>query len=506
MLARHWRSIGAILVLGFCTIAVIARVLADPEGRVSPDSTNYLRLAWDMSQGNWLWRAEAAQGEAVMSYWAVWPPVYPMAIAAVSQVFSVDMFLASKLVSLICFWVCAAAIWRFFGTTGAVMALFMANASTLLIFSFSWSEGPFILALLLLAIAMTRVIETPKVTVTGHLVLPFLLAVLLFEIRYIGIFSVGVLLAAAVLTWRRSRRSALLLALAAAAAAAVFLAHVQINLDRTGFPTGMPRVPAPETHGELIRALLGALAAEIFLPVTSIYRGTLFWFAAALQAGLLAWLVASALKTPKAAVREASGTWASGFLLVGALYVAAIVVIRWRSQFDAFSFRLINPGTLLLFLFAVNAVLRTRRDLTGRVFVALALLGLVSGTWIAREALWRTGDSPGYYDRTQARLARYADLPPDTVLVFGDEHLRYLRPDLHIVEPDFTPFFATAETWEAFRARLRPGLPVVIDAVETEPWREYHPAIKAFLATQEEGALIPVDAEVDARIDALERD
>jgi hypothetical protein len=412
--------------------------------------------------------------------------------------------MASKLLSLLSFGLSAAALFRFFGNRGALVALLLANASTLSIFSFSWSEGPFILVMVLFSISMSKVLESSETTIVQHLIIPILLSVMLFEIRYIGIFSVGVILAAAARNLHKSYKSSISLVAAAVSAAILFFAHIQLNIDRTSFPTGMERIPAPESNLDLIWDLFRAVMNEVILPVTSNDFGKMFWLGVALQGGLFIWLVIFALKRQKDTVRDTAATKARGFLLVGICYLMAIIVRRWRSQFDPFGFRLINPGILLLFVFLLNYVLLRRNWLMNKVFISLACLGLFSGAWTAREAVWRS-NGPSYFEKTEARLDRYSELLPGTILVFGDEHLRYLRPDLFIVEPDYTPYFKTRERWDNFTSRLRPGLLVVIDALNTKPWRGYHTSILVFLSAQEKGSLVIVDDEVSAQIDALRR-
>ena len=186
------------------------------------------------------------------------------------------------------------------------------------------------------------------------------------------------------------------------------------------------------------------------------------WIAVAFEAAGLAAVVRAVRRSTPAPLRELRLDAASGaFLTVGLLYLGAIVVLRWRNQFDPYDFRLLGPGSVLVEIGLLRLALTSwpaARRTVAATALALAALSLA----FALAALPRPWQ-PRYAEAVAAIRQRYAALPPGAIVVFGSGHLHYLRPDLFVAMPLCPPWFVEHETWAQFVGRLDHAHPIFVD-------------------------------------------
>lgn len=407
--------------LAAATIVGLAWFL--PDRYLSGDGSAYLLLADLLAHGRHF------PGEHVAL--ATWPLGYPLLIALSSLVTGLDAFWASKVTNIALVGGVFVVLRASFGTRAPAYAATFLTASMLTILTNTWSEVPFVAALVLLALALRRFNARPTVA-TAALVAATCFAV--FLSRYIGLFAVGAVGVTAL--WhllRHDRRGFVLLTAAAALAAALALTYLAANAARLGHSTGIPRIanhtPLPALLGDLLLAQVFELNplrlgfsrgdwAQIALWVFGM--STALAFAAAVLRQHRANPATSPAKAP---------AWGY-FLLVGGLYWLAIVAMRMTFWFDDFSYRLIGPSTPLLAMAAIDlAAGRVAAwALVARgmpILAAMAvLLNVPSKLVHSRQAGYLT------YVEQQERLHT---LPAGSVLLMGDPLAAYLRPDVHLV-------------------------------------------------------------------------
>jgi asparagine N-glycosylation enzyme membrane subunit Stt3 len=322
----------------------------------------------------------------------------------------------------------------------------------------------------------------------------------MFLVRYVGAAALALpmaLVLADALAGRRRR--ALFGAGVVLVVGAVILAYLLRNAALTGHLTGIERVAAPETHGELVRQLSIALLREAVLPLAEWQpsdRLHLAFLGAQVMAGLVAlpWLIRGLQQDRPG---PAFDPLTRVLLLSGAGYLVFIIAIRWLTAFDGFGFRLLAPGSLLVFLGLFRALIEripgAARKIEGGLIViaALSLIAMGLGAFGHGSTLPR---------QMQAEAARYDAVPEGAVLVFAGLHAPFLRSDLHVSAPN--PFSASglpedSESWSDFLASPDPDCPVWLDMTGAPGSAStHHPSVLNALEGLPTGALIELRAPV----------
>lgn len=449
-------ALAAVLALG--------KGMADANGYLTRDSTSYLELAANLLAGNGLTVLGTGATPAGAMHFATWPAGYPALIALLSKVFGLSGFLASKLLNIGFLFLAVGVVARAFGRDGPILALVFLFAGTVEIFAFSWSEAPFITLMTLFAVALARVLPAGQPVRSGQALLLCVLALALFATRYIGLFALAPLGIAVALKLRdHDLPSALRLGFAAGLAGAGALAYLLYNKAASGHFTGIPRPPATETHGELLGALGIAVLREVVLPIPywvssdikhNIILGLVLCFALTLT--LLAFR--SAPQTPEPARRALT----LSFLLVAGSYLAAIIFLRWTNFFDPFGFRLLGPGSALLFISLFSGFLARYPSLRGVCFAGLVVM---AGLSLAVHAMMlRSVAVPGgYAAATASRATAYAELPAGAIVLYGVRHLRYQRADVHLFNPSRHSAIGPGDEVEVLMEELDPTRPVYLE-------------------------------------------
>lgn len=492
-----WKPVLAGLVIGIAlsSLVLVRAVLAN-DGYLSPDSMNYLALANNLNQGHGLNIANTGRLPAGPAYFATWPVGYPFVIHLVSQLFGLSLFLASKIGNAIILLLSAVMLAKAFGHNGPVIALTLAFAPCLEIFSYTWSEVPFVFLLLSAAILLAGLIV--KGGERGA-VRPFILAgccLGLFLSRYVGAFAISLIgIAALLAALRRAFAIALLDVILLVAVSVLVWLYLRHNVALTGYGTGMPRVPPTDSLSARFAMLARALWSEALLPIVEFDPSDrLAWLIALVQFGGLAALairVRSHYRHPLRAIRV--DDLAIAFFIVASLYLAAIITLRWLNQFDPYNFRLLGPGTLLINVAILRVALVSWPAATRAITTFTAAMAIVSlGLAITQIALL---PGPNYFATVRSVEKRYTDLPAGAIVVFGNAHLRYLRTDLFITSPWCRPWFDSDESWSDFYHAIDRRHPIFVDM--TGPALDAagcQPSVRAFLARHRPGELFQLTA------------
>jgi len=167
----------AIIGVASCAL-ILTKSFLSPSGYLSYDSASYLGVAENILLGNGLFVSNEGRFDAHQEYFAIQPIGYPLMIYAVAELFDISTFLASKLLNVSFFLGCMAVISTSFGRNGPILALVMAFGGTLQIFSYTWSEVPFIFSLICFS-ALTANVLLPN---SGS-----------YNLQIISLFAFGVL-------------------------------------------------------------------------------------------------------------------------------------------------------------------------------------------------------------------------------------------------------------------------------------------------------------------------
>jgi len=158
---------------------------------ISPDSNSYLRAAQSILNGyGFRVYAEAGLNDFYFSHW---PIGYPFLIACVSFITGTDVYLASKILTILTLAGIFGLLYRQFGKKAWIYALIMVcYPSFLTDFYYTWSEQAFLFASLLLTFEIIKIISVNKPKL-HHYFNVLIACLLMFFVRYAGIQAIGVI-------------------------------------------------------------------------------------------------------------------------------------------------------------------------------------------------------------------------------------------------------------------------------------------------------------------------
>ncbi len=257
-------TIGLILTLILIATSILIKSYFTTDGYLSPDSTAYLELSQNLVNGKGLYISGDGTTSQDLTYFSIWPAGYPLLIAVFSKLTGISVFWASKIVNIVLVSGILLMFLSLFGKFAYAYGFIILFGSYIDIYSYTWSEAPFIFALVFFAAATSKLMLNQSSKNIGFLSPLFgiwLASLMLFLFRYIGVFSVGIIgiLSLYFIFIKRNIKIGLSLISVSMLNSMIIFLYLCNNFYKTGYITGMPRIPSPETHFELASALLKSL-------------------------------------------------------------------------------------------------------------------------------------------------------------------------------------------------------------------------------------------------------
>ena len=442
-----WIKSNCILISIFISVAVLIFMQSYFFGAyISPDSTNYLRAAQSLRDG-YGFRINAAAGDS-SRYFSIWPIGYPAMIAFVSKITNTEIYLASKILSIIILAVIFIMLYARFKKHAWMYALIAVNSGFLQIFYYTWSEQPFILGLIWISFAAIDILKSEHIR-HSHYISICLASVFLFLSRYIGAFSIGIigllaiyhLIAGVTKKSTENIKKAGLLFVSAALVTVFMIFYLFNNLKHSGFLTGMERIPISERPFLLFLNLCKAQIFEM-QNVFSVFFKMSIGITCVVYI-LCAIIVCRFLYVKRGTFYKYIPVPAFLFLSIGLLYWFSIVVMRFSAAFDGFSYRLLFPASAL-FTFGVIAIIEnyyptlTEKITFGfrcYILTAVIVLSLFSDlTFPLYNAVVKNQRIIGYQEIRSSIIEDLKDVPAHSYIITEragiKKYLNFIRPDL----------------------------------------------------------------------------
>lgn len=480
------------LVFSYVALFILLSSFSADTGYISPDSSNYLRLAEQILSGHGFYVPADGRSWGQEQWFSVWPVGYSSLIAATSWVSGLSVFAASKVLNCILLGANVLMLYLAFGRNGIAASLVLLTAGTMQNYTMTWSEAPFLTSLIGLVLFLAGIVKHKfSLTIVKCVLLAFLL-ILPFSFRYIGLF---VMAPAAILVmyFFKSGRSldAIKVSLCVICATAFCIAYLLHNIVQTGHSTGMERIPAPETNLTLLWQLAKAAIKEFILIFPSgspgSYKQDLVLAVWVVFACISAFFV---VKGGQASPAKRLNADSLLFFMFGAAYLLSIIYSRWTTQFDGFSFRLLDPGFSLIFLGLAIWILEQKNNVRMPVmsFILFSVV-VVAGVGAYKIALGFWGGQT-YSVNTSNLRSNYQDIPNGAIVVFAENELVYLRPDLQIANPRYRPYSSIDEEWGDFIDSLNPEADIYIQTGPRAllPTR-YHETVREAVSDMPQGEL-----------------
>jgi len=331
-------------------VVIVVRIMAESTAYVSPDSTYYLAAADNLIKGRGLMAPDPAT-PGLESHFAVWPAGYPCCIAAVGVLTGTSALVASKMVNIIFLGLTFSLLFLWFRDKSWFVALYFCSFGMLEVYSYSWSEAPFLFFVLLLCYFVIKDLERDSGLALFFQLFFCLLALFLF--RYAGLiyyFSAGFLLLYFIYKKQWLKVGYYFMALLFASACVCF--YLILNKEISGHYTGIgDRVQLEqESWTQFITLLIRGIWNQCTLVRQYFFSGkmdTLYLALLFAQAALMAVLFYFRKKWKASFLKSIE---VKGLLAFAVFYLVCIVVLRRIQPFDAFDYRILAPFSLPLFI------------------------------------------------------------------------------------------------------------------------------------------------------------
>lgn len=452
-----------------CTVCIILLFsiwlgsLTHHRGLVRYGSNCYLRQAAFFVEN----RGVRSRGLVEPAPFAVWPLGYPFAIAVVSRLTTLPVFWAAKALNSLVVGIVVLLV-RALPRTGGAACLALLSAGMVSMFSSTFAEGVFRLALLVVALTVARLVVRPSGSAALGLAITFGSA---FSIRYVG----AVLVCPIVAAWAWARvggqpRGTKLLAAALVGGASLIGAYMVLTWWIAGSLLP-PRVPRTESVATFLYETTKAFVAEanfafLYIPnprdITSlaVVTGVLILTTVAI---LGVWRQGARLRQGQHSLHREERVTLVVLALVGAFFWATMTVLKFRVYFNPLDFRLLGPRTLLMSAaaFGALATLGVSQHRTAMTAVATVIVTTVIHSCLYTP--WQDYQTDGglFPDRMETIHRRYEDVPAGSVILRGSLHLLFLRPDLLVVPQER---IRSRESFDNLRAQaVRAGRQVWVE-------------------------------------------
>lgn len=441
------------------TIAILVKSSINKDGYLGPDSTNYLRLSQNLLEGKGYYVSTYDfETKKEKTFFAVWPVGYPTLIFIISKFSNIGVFWASKFLNII-FVVISILLLRYqFRESAFIYALVFFAAPYIVIFSYTWSEVPFIFGLIWFSVSIINFVPENK---NIWLVNIFLSSVFLFLVRYIGFFSfISLIILTIFYFFKGEYKLSFRFAFISSLGLLIAFIYLYHNFLSTGYITGIPRIKSPETNIELLTNLSIAVIKEFNLLYANWGRNKMLFFATFIFEAILFMYFLKKVKifSHFKKVNIKIDALSSTFFFIGSVYWVSIVLIRWVNHYDDFYYRLLGPATFLFVMAIINFIQynceKTLIENFERFFIILLLFSYI--LTVPLQSLFQFfHEKVTYKDTLKTISNRYAFLPPNSVIIFGDAHLRYIRTDVIELKPSNKPYSSKSETIEEFLKKVK---------------------------------------------------
>lgn len=414
---------------------------------ITPDSANYLLEAEAILEGYGFNQTGMA---GYKTWFSAWPVGYPVLIAAMAILTGKNVYLSSKILSVLLVGFCLTVLYLRFKKDAWIYGFIFFNYGFLTIFCFTWSENPFFLGILIFTLALSEIVSADEPSKRWYVYMG-ISSVFSFLFRYYGTVTVIITLAVAAVygfqcfilkkqeTWRKKKLARILYTQVGAAIS--IGAYYLMNKITYGYMSGVERSVFIDDVNSLKANLYDALRREFFnafrfeMPLTvanlSSDEQAVFIL---LGIGILFYLMLRLLKK--------KADYKFIFILTGILYDAVFIVIRFHSTMDEFNFRFFAPASMLITIGLLGYIQEKIKQETQMkiCMVCTAATIILSASLLTniRKSDFRDTAYRNYVKTIEYELH---EVPKKSVILNydGDYCAKYIRPDILFEEKVFQP-------------------------------------------------------------------
>ena len=338
------------------TATLLIRVLVEQTGYCSHDSYYYLKAAQNIILGKRYYQSDFlivshTKTAEINKYLTTWPAGYSLLIAGFAFVFFLPVFWAAKMVNIFFLGLCFLLFRKIQKDKAYMLGLIFCSFTFLEIFSYTWSEGPFLFGLLWFVFSLSKYLQ--NYSKTSYLIQLFCSALLLFLIRYIGGFSFIIIASfSGFLFITKKYRPAINLLILFVILSFLAGLYFYNNYLQTGIIIGGGRLDTvQESTGLFLWHLFTGLLNEFSIIRNYYWRGepANFYIAAFLFQAIILFLIYYKYLKGTISFSESIDNVGFLFTVTGFTYLVIIVFLRFLSPTFPFDYRILSPFTFCLF-------------------------------------------------------------------------------------------------------------------------------------------------------------
>lgn len=371
-----------LLFVGIC-LAHYLRISVEATAYTTPDSHFYMRVADNVQEGKGLLVPVdyPFDEDTEEHFLAMWPAAYPLMIAGLSELTGSSELVASKIVNLIFLGLIFILLYRWVGEYAWFPTLYFASFGMMEVFSYTWTEGPFLFFVLYLCYVLSRGLNG-KYDSLFFLKLSFAL-IGLFSLRYAGIiyffFTTTFLL---YMLAKREVKPSVHIFTALVLSSLFVIFYLIMNYQQTGYYSGGERFYDETDPGLFFMQMVQGVLNEFFIARNYYFTGYtdyLFLLLLCLQL-LLFYIFFRERKCFQILFKSVSGP---SLILCGAglFYLPVLTLLSYFLWFDRFNYRILAPfsapvlvGLLIALTYPENRLFFLK---TYKWVVAFMILSLV---------------------------------------------------------------------------------------------------------------------------------
>ena len=338
------------------TATLIIRILVEETGYNSPDSIFYLKAAQNIIDGKNYYLTHSpelplSKTIELNKYLTTWPAGYPFFIAGFAFIFFLPVFWAAKLVNIFFLSLCFLLFRNLQKDKAYILGLIFCSFTFLEVFSYTWSEGPFLFGLLWFVYSLSKYLQNYYKTI--YLIQLFSSALLLFLTRYIGGFSfIIIALFSGYLFVKEKYWPAAYLFFTFFIITLLACLYFYNNFLQTGMLAGGGRLDTVKESADLfLWHLVTGLFNELAIIRKYYWRGepaNLFIGTFLFQIGILFFIYYKYIRE-NTLILKSTDNIKFLFLLTGFTYLIVIIILRFISPTFPFDYRILSPFTFCLF-------------------------------------------------------------------------------------------------------------------------------------------------------------
>lgn len=408
---------------------------------ISPDSSNYLREATALL-GGYGFNMGGPAGNS--SWFSKWPIGYPVLIALVSLLTGQNVYLSSKILSIVLVFLGMAFLYGHFKKKSWMLCLIYCNLGFLKIYKYTWSENPFILCFMMYTVLLAEIICNKNIHKKQYFYLG-ICSFLTFLMRYFGgitLFITGMAIAVYILLYWISEKyrtgeikGKIFRLIVTDIISAIFMfAYLMLNKIKTGTFSGVNRLEWRDDYLELADNLYVSLKNEVLnfsrLPDFETFSQMNTKELAVVILIITAVLIIITVKQLKKKI-----DYRVVFIITGVLYCLLFIGVRFYSYMDLFGYRFFAPGTLLIAVGVYGIIEEKIKSLNFGISIFLSALLIVFSVSLANHVLSYDSSNTAYALINNEYRTELKDIPSKGVVTAydGDIYMAYaMRPDVMI--------------------------------------------------------------------------